>query len=73
MNDMLKLLASHILFLLVTIVTIFTGATSAGVQGWAPSRRDLEVMSLRSAIIVISITLLIIAGLIFLAVRAFQA
>lgn len=70
---MLKLIASHILFFLVTIVTIFTGAAGAGVQSWAPNREDLAVMSLRSAIIVTSMTLLIIVCLIYLVIRAFQA
>lgn len=70
---MLKRLASYILFLLVTIVTIFTGAAGAGVQSWAPSREDLEVMSLRSAVIVNGMTLIIIAGLVYLIIRAFHA
>jgi hypothetical protein len=71
MNNMLKRLASYILFSLVTIVTVAAGAAGAGVQGWAPSREDLEVISLRNAIIVISLTLLIAMGLVYLVVRAF--
>ncbi|GEM_PF-1952767 len=70
---MLKYSASYILFLLVLIVTLFTGATGAGVAQWTPKRKDLEVMSLRSAVIVNGVTLLIIAGLFYLIVRAFQS
>lgn len=70
---MLKYVASYILFLLVAIVTMFTGAAGAGVQSWAPNRKDLEVMTLRSAVIVNVTTLLVIAGLVYLIIRAFHA
>ncbi|MET0979850.1 MAG: hypothetical protein ABWX90_01175 [Candidatus Saccharimonadales bacterium] len=69
---MLKRIASHLLYLLVMIVTLFTGGAGGGPQ-WTPERKDLEVMSQRNAIVVISLTLLLFAGLIYLVIRAFRA
>jgi hypothetical protein len=68
---MLKHLASYILYLLVLIVILFTGSVGVAPQ-WAPERKDLEVMSLQSAIIVNGATLLLIIGLVYLIVRAVQ-
>lgn len=64
---MLKRIASHILFLLVFIVTI---ASENAAQAWFPERKNLEAMSLRTAIIVNGITLLIVATFVYLIVRA---
>lgn len=64
---MLKRIASHILYLLAFIVTL---ASANAAQAWFPERKDLETMSLRTAIIINGITFLVVAGLVFLIVRA---
>lgn len=60
MSNLLHLTASYFLFLLAFIVTLFS---SNAAQAWSPNRAELEVMSLRSAIIVNIIILAILAGL----------
>lgn len=63
---MLKQIASHILFLLAFIVTL---ASANAAQAWFPERKDLETMSLRTAIIIDGIALFILATFMYLIVR----
>jgi hypothetical protein len=66
MTNFLQFTASRFLFLLTFIVTIFS--SNAG-QAWFPQKGELEVMSLRSAIIVNVIILALLAGLAYLIVQ----
>lgn len=63
---MLKQIASHILFLLAFIVTL---ASANAAQAWFPERKDLETMSLRTAVIIDGVTLLIVATSVYFIVR----
>lgn len=67
---MLKYFASCILYSLVLVVTLAAGAVGSGVQQWTPERKDLEVMSMRNAILVNGITLAVVWTLVYLIVRA---
>lgn len=69
---MLKQIASYILFSLMAIVILATGAYSGSSAEPFPSRRSLESLSLGSAITVIFMTVAIIAGLTILMTRAFS-
>lgn len=66
---MLKQSASYILTFLVFIVTLVSA--NAG-QQWFPERKDLEVMSLRNAIIVNAVAILVIIGFIYMVIRVAQ-
>jgi hypothetical protein len=68
-DNMLKYIASCILYLLVLIVTLFSANAA---QEWFPHREDLAVISLRSAIIVDGVTLLLIGAVVYLIARTIQ-
>lgn len=60
MITFLQFTASRFLFLVTLIVTLFSGNAA---QAWFPKKEDLEVMSLRSAIIVNVVFLALLTGL----------
>lgn len=66
MTTFLQFTASRFLFLVTLIVTLFSGNAA---QAWFPKKEDLEVMSLRSAIIVNVILLAVLAALTYLVVQ----
>lgn len=70
---MLKYSASLILYSLVFIVTLAAGATGSSGQQWFPERKDLEIMSMRSAIVVNAIVLILVGVLAYLIIRAIRS
>lgn len=70
MANILKNIAASFLLLLVTIVFVASAQTG---QPWSPSKEELAVMSLKSALIINISLLIAISLLIFLVFRAFQA
>lgn len=71
-NIMLKYSASCILYSLVFVVTLATGAAGSGVQQWFPERKDLEIISMRNAILVNGIALIIVGVLTYVIIRAIR-
>lgn len=63
----MKRIASYILFLVVSGANLFLGGVGAQSE-WSPTRQDLEVISLRSAILVNIIMVCIIASIFYFAI-----
>lgn len=66
MTTFLHFTASRFLYLLTFIVTIFSGNAA---QAWFPQKGELDVMTLRSAIIINLIILTLLASLSYLIVQ----
>ncbi len=69
---MLKYLASYALFVIIVVGSMFKGAAGGLGWDWLPERKELEVMSIGTAIAVVFATLLAIIGTIYLLVQAFS-
>lgn len=69
---MLKQIASYILFTLIAVVALATGAYGNNGGESFPTRKSLEGISLFSAVVVILVTIAIVAGLVILLIRAYS-
>jgi hypothetical protein len=68
----MKRIASYILFILISIVALASGAYGMSGGESFPTRKSLENISSRSAFIVILVTVALIAGLTVTLIRAYS-
>ncbi len=69
MTSIIKSIASSILFILVTIVTLFSANAA---QAWFPQKDELSAISSKSAIIIDLIASIILVAIIYYIVRIFN-